>query len=115
MRDQMSLRDLAGFFDSQQHWPQSQSDPRSLREAGWVQIDSARYIDMALHKTGVGTSSGEKYLVSSGIREQLQGAQVADIPTLSTPLQESKLNLDVIEAAESADIARNLVGRRYSI
>jgi hypothetical protein len=41
------------------------------------------YIDMALHKKDVGTSSGE-YLVSSKIREELKGAQVGDISALPT-------------------------------
>jgi hypothetical protein len=114
-RDQTPLRSLAGSFDKQQRWPQSQSDPRSLRETGWVQIDSVRYIDMALHKTGVGTFSGERYLVSSQIREELKGTQVAHISSLSTPLQESELNRDETEAAEPTDIAGNVVSRRLSI
>ena len=113
--NQSPLRDIAGSFDIQHRWPQSQSDPRSLRERGWVQIDSVRYIDMALHKMGVGTSSGEKYLVSSKIREELEGAQVADISALSTPLQDSELSQDGAKAAESTDIAGNIVSRRFSL
>jgi hypothetical protein len=74
-----------------------------------------RYIDMALHKTGVGTFSGERYLVSSQIREELKGTQVAHISSLSTPLQESELNRDETEAAEPTDIAGNVVSRRLSI
>ena len=113
-QDQRPLRNLAGSFDKQQRWPQSQSDPRSLRERGWVQIGSVRYIDIALHKTGMGTSSGEKYLVSSKIREQLEGVQVADISALPTPFQESELNRDGIKIADSTDIAGNVVSRRFS-
>lgn len=70
---------------------------------------------MALHKMGVGTSSGEKYLVSSKIREELEGAQVADISALSTPLQDSELSQDGAKAAESTDIAGNIVSRRFSL
>jgi hypothetical protein len=112
--DQTPLRDLAGSFDKQQRWPRSQNDPRSLRERGWVQIDSVRYIDISLHKIGVGTSSGEKYLVSSRIREQLEGAQVTDFPAPPTPLQESELNQDGTEAAEFTHRAGNVVSRRFS-
>lgn len=111
--DQSPLTDLAGSFDQQERWPQCQSDPRSLRERGWVQIDSVRYIDMAIHKTGVGTFSGEKYLVLTSIREDPKGAQVADPST--RPLQESEPSQDETEAEESTDTAENVVSRRFSI
>jgi hypothetical protein len=74
-----------------------------------------RYIDFALHKTGVGAFSGERYLVSSQIREELERTQLTPISALSTPLQESELNRGETEAAQSTDTAGNVVSRRSSI
>jgi hypothetical protein len=83
--DQMPLKDLASSFDKHKRWPQSQGDPRSLQERGWVQIAPNKFITLALHKTGIGTYSGEKYLVSSQLREQPDDHPRADSPAPCLP------------------------------